>query len=340
MRKLLNTLYVTPPESYLSKDGQNVVVSIRQSEIFRIPIMNIEQIVTFGYVGASPGLMKLCADTGVSLTFLSPSGRYIGRFQGPVKGNVLLRKKQYELSNDENFALGISRIFVAGKIKNYRSILMRYMRDYGKNEEIVAVTRLLDAIKARVLNSTDFDTIRGLEGEGANAYFSVFPQLIIHQKEHFIFTGRSRRPPKDAVNAMLSFAYTLIANDVAAALDSVGLDPYVGFLHTLRPGRVSLALDIMEELRAYLGDRLVLSLINRCQIQPNDFIIQGDDGIILTDKGRKVFLSAWQSRKKEEIIHPYLNEKIPLGLLPFVQCRLLARLIRGDIDDYPVFILR
>lgn len=340
MRKLLNTLYVTTPDSYLSKDGKNVVVSVRQSEIFRIPIVNIEQIVTFGYVGASPGLMKLCADTGVSLAFLSPNGQYIGRIQGPVKGNVLLRKKQYELSGDENFALCISRIFIAGKIKNYRSILMRHMRDYGKSIEIEAVARALDIIKVQVLNSTNFNVIRGLEGEAANAYFSVFPHMILHQKEYFTFTGRNRRPPKDAVNSMLSFAYTLIANDVAAALDCVGLDPYAGFLHTLRPGRTSLALDVMEELRAYLGDRLVLSLINRCQIRPNDFILQGDNGITMTDKGRKVFLSAWQSRKKEEIIHPYLNERIPLGLLPFVQCQLLARMIRGDIDNYPVFILR
>lgn len=333
-------MYVTTPEAYLTKDGLNVVVSVKQSEIFRIPIMNIEQIVTFGYTGASPGLMSLCASNGVSLSFLSPTGRFVGKVHGPVKGNVLLRKKQYELSDDEDFALGISRVIIAGKIKNYRSILMRYMRDYGKNDEMEDVVKQLDARKTSVLHSADFNVIRGLEGDAANAYFSVFSQMILHQKDYFTFSGRSRRPPKDAVNAMLSFAYTLIANDVSAALESVGLDPYVGFLHTLRPGRISLALDIMEELRAYLGDRLVLSLINRGQIRPNDFILQGSEGVSMTEKGRKTFLAAWQSRKKEEIVHPYLNEKIPIGLIPYVQCQLLSRMIRGDIDDYPVFILR
>lgn len=340
MRKLLNTLYVTTPESYLSKDGLNVVVSVKQQEVFRIPIINIEQIVTFGYMGASPGLMKLCADNGVALTFLSPNGRLIGRFQGPVKGNVLLRKRQYELSTNDDFAIGISRLFIAGKIRNYRSLLRRFIRDYGEDDDVVNMAKLLDERKRQVLQATDFNQLRGLEGDAANAYFSVFSHLILNQKQFFNFTGRTRRPPRDAINAMLSFAYTLLANDVAAALECVGLDPYVGFLHTLRPGRTSLALDVMEELRAYLGDRLVLSLINRGQIQPNDFIEQGDEAITMTEKGRKILLSAWQNRKKEQIQHPYLEEKIPIGLLPFVQCQLLARLIRGDIDDYPVFLIK
>ena len=340
MRKLLNTLYVTTPEAYLSKDGLNVVVSVKQEELFRIPIINIEHIITFGYMGASPGLMKLCADNGVALTFLSPTGRFIGRLQGPTKGNVLLRKRQYELSTQEDFSLRMSRLFIAGKIKNYRSILMRYLRDYGEDKDVIIITRLLEDRKNQVLKSIDFNQLRGLEGDAANAYFSVFSHLILHQKQYFRFTGRNRRPPKDAVNAMLSFVYTLIANDTAAALESVGLDPYVGFLHTLRPGRFSLALDIMEEMRAYLGDRLVFSLINRGQIQPNDFIAQGEEGITMTEKGRKILLTAWQSRKQELIVHPYLNEKIPIGLIPFVQSQLLARMLRGDIDDYPVFIMR
>lgn len=340
MRKLLNTLYVTTPEAYLSKDGMNVVVSVKQEEMFRIPIINIEQIVTFGYMGASPGLMKLCADNGVALTFLSPNGRFIGRFQGPVKGNVLIRKRQYELSAQEDFAIGISRLFIAGKIRNYRTILRRFIRDYGKDEDVENMAILLDQRKKQVLESTDFNQLRGLEGDAANAYFSVFSHLILSQKHYFKFTGRNRRPPKDAINAMLSFTYTLIANDIAAALESVGLDPYVGFLHTLRPGRTSLALDVMEEFRAYLGDRLVLSLINRGQIQPNDFIEQGEEAITMTEKGRKVLLTAWQNKKKELVQHPYLEEKVPIGLLPFVQCQLLARMIRGDIDDYPVFLIK
>lgn len=340
MKKLLNTLYVTTPESYLTKDGTNVVVSVKQQEVFRIPIINIEQIVTFGYMGASPGLMKLCADNGVALTFLSPQGRYIGRFQGPVKGNVLLRKRQYELASQEDFAIGVSRLFIAGKIRNYRYVLRRFIRDYGEDEDVAAMARLLDDRKRQVLLTTDFNQLRGLEGDAANAYFSVFSRLILNQKQYFTFTGRNRRPPRDAVNAMLSFVYTLLANDVAAALESVGLDPYVGFLHTLRPGRQSLALDVMEEFRAYLGDRTVLSLINRGQIQPGDFIQQGDEAITLTDKGRKILLTAWQNRKRELILHPFLEEKVPIGLLPFVQCQLLARLVRGDIDDYPVFLIK
>lgn len=340
MRKLLNTLYVTTPEAYLSKDGLNVVMSVKQKEMFRIPVMNIEQIVTFGYMGTSPGLMKLCADNGVALSFLSPNGRFIGRLQGPVKGNVLLRKRQYELASQEDFAIRISRLFIAGKIKNYRNILRRFIRDNGADNNVVLMAKLLDERKQQVLDVSDFNTLRGLEGDAANAYFSVFSHLILNQNQYFKFTGRNRRPPKDAVNSMLSFVYTLIANDMAAALESVGLDPYVGFLHTLRPGRFSLALDMMEELRAYLGDRLVLSLINRGQIQPKDFIIQGEEAITMTDKGRKVLLTAWQSRKKELITHPYLEEKMPIGLLPFVQSQLLARMLRGDIDDYPVFLIR
>ena len=340
MRKLLNTLFVTAPESYLSKDGMNVVVSIKQIETFRIPIINIEQIVTFGYIGASPGLMKLCADNNVSLTFLSPNGRLIGHFQGPIKGNVLLRKKQYELSSNETFALHLSSLFIAAKIRNYRNILRRAIRDNGENRNIELIAELLDQRRKQVLKAKDFNELRGLEGDAANAYFSVFKHLILKQKDSFTFSGRNRRPPKDAVNAMLSFTYTLLANDCAAALESVGLDSYVGFLHTLRPGRCSLALDIMEEFRAYLCDRLVLSLINKEQIHINDFIIQAEDSITMTEKGRKVLLTAWQNRKKEEIMHPYLNQKVPIGLLPYIQCQLLSRMIRGDIDDYPVFLIR
>ena len=260
MRKLLNTLYVTTPEAYLSKDGMNVVISVKQEERFRIPIINLEQIVTFGYMGASPGLMKLCSDNNVSLTFLSPNGRLIGHFQGPIKGNVLLRKRQYELSSQVDFALHLSRLFIAAKIRNYRSILRRAIRDNGADENLETIAKLLDQRRKQVLEASNFNELRGLEGDAANAYFSVFSHLILQQKDSFSFVCRNRRPPKDAVNAMLSFAYTLLANDTAAALETVGLDPYVGFLHTLRPGRCSLALDLMEEFRAYLGDRLVLSL--------------------------------------------------------------------------------
>lgn len=339
MRKLLNTLYVTTPESYLSKDGLNVVISVNQKEIFRIPIVNIEGIVTMGYMGASPGLMKLCADYNVSLVFLSPHGRYIGRFQGPIKGNVLLRTQQWNLAQNDSFALSVSKLFIAGKIHNYRNILLRFLRDNGGNNDIEETVAQMKYIKQRAINASDLDTLRGIEGDAANRYFAVFPFMILHQKDDFVFTVRSRRPPKDAVNALLSFAYTLIASDVTAALETIGLDPYIGFLHRLRPGRASLALDMMEELRAYLGDRLVLSLINRRQLSINDFISQGEDGVVLTDNGRKIVLSAWQNRKKELVTHPYIGEKIPIGLIPYAQAMLFARYLRGDLDNYPVFLI-
>ena len=322
MRKLLNTLYVTTPEAYLSKDGLNVVVSVKQEEVFRIPAINIEGIVTFGYMGASPGVMKLCSDNSISLTFLSPHGRFISRVQSATKGNVLLR------------------LMIGGKIQNYRNILRRYIRDYGENENINRAVQVLEHAKREALATQDKTTLIGYEGMASNAYFEVLPVLILNQKADFPFHGRNRRPPKDAVNAMLSFAYTLIANDTSAALETVGLDPYVGFLHTLRPGRTSLALDMMEELRAYLGDRFVLSLINKRQITSKDFLFQGDNGVVMTDKGKKTFISAWQARKREVIIHPYLNEKIEIGLLPYVQAMLMARYIRQDIDNYPVFLIK
>lgn len=340
MRKLLNTLYVTTPEAYLSKDGMNVVISVKQQELFRIPVINIESIVTFGYMGASPGLMKLCTDHGVSLTFLSPNGRFISRVQGQTKGNVLLRKAQYQLADNEQWSLHIAQLFVAGKIQNYRNVLRRYIRDYGDNVDVEGASKKLDFEKRYALRTSDKTELMGIEGQAANLYFSAFPHLILQQKEDFPFAGRNRRPPKDAANAMLSLVYTLLANDTAAALETVGLDPYVGFFHTLRPGRTSLALDVMEELRAYMGDRFVLSLINKRQIASNDFLYQGEKGVTMTDKGRKTFLTAWQNRKKETIIHPYLNEKVPIGLLPYVQAMLLARYIRNDIDDYPVFLFK
>ncbi len=340
MRILLNTLYVTTPEAYLSKDGLNVVVSVKQNELFRLPIHNIEQIVTFGYMGASPGLMKLCADNNVSLTFLSPHGRYIGRFQGAIKGNVLLRKAQYHYSDQSHYALHLSKLFIAGKIHNYRSILRRFVRDYGNDVDVECSADELYRCKRKVIHADSIDSVRGFEGEAATAYFGVLPHLLLNQKKDFKFEGRNRRPPKDAVNAMLSFVYTLICNDVTSALETIGLDPYVGFMHTLRPGRPSLSLDLMEELRAYLGDRLVVSLINKRQITIKDFVEQGDEGIVMTDSCKKIILTAWQNRKREQITHPYLNEKISIGLLPYVQATLLARFIRKDLDDYPVFLIK
>lgn len=339
MRKLLNTLYVTTPEAYLSKDGLNVVVSVKQEEVFRIPVVNIEGIVTFGYMGASPGLMKLCTDNGVSLTFLSPNGRFISRIQGKVHGNVLLRKKQYSLSDDEPFCLSLSQTMIAAKIHNYNNVLKRFVRDNGEDAEISDVVGKMTHRKKETSSCRNLDMLRGCEGDAANHYFSVLSHLILNQKEDFPFDGRNKRPPKDAVNAMLSFVYTLLANDMTSALETVGLDPYVGFMHAIRPGRASLALDMMEELRAYLGDRLVLSLINRRQVTKSDFIKQDGDSVIMTDNAKKTIIGAWQSRKKETIIHPYLKERISIGLLPYSQAMLMARFIRGDMDGYPPFLM-
>ena len=324
----------------MSKDGLNVVVSVRQEEVFRIPAINIEGIVTFGYMGASPGLMKLCSDNGIALTFLSPNGRFVSRVQGQTKGNVLLRKRQYLLSDDPVWSLSVARLMIAGKIQNYRNILKRYIRDYGENEKVNASVKVLEVAKRDALTATDKSVLMGYEGMASNAYFEVFPELLLNQKQDFPFHGRNRRPPKDAVNAMLSFAYTLLANDMAAALETVGLDPYVGFLHSIRPGRTSLALDMMEELRAYLGDRFVLSLINKKQMTIKDFLLQATDGVVMTDKGKKTFIAAWQNRKRETIVHPYLNERVEIGLLPYVQALLMARYIRQDIDNYPVFLIK
>lgn len=253
---------------------------------------------------------------------------------------MLLRKVQYKLSDDEQWSMHVAQLMVAGKIQNYRNVLHRYLRDYGGNPEVEAAVKSLDMQKRDALRAETKAELMGIEGMAANHYFEVFPHLILQQKTDFPFNGRNRRPPKDAVNAMLSLAYTLVANDTAAALETVGLDPYIGFFHSLRPGRTSLALDVMEEMRAYLCDRFVLSLINRRQVAKDDFMYQGEEGVLLTEKGRRIFLTAWQNRKKEMIVHPYLNEKTPIGLLPYVQAMLLARYIRDDIDDYPVFLIK
>lgn len=340
MKKLFNTLYITLPDAFISKDGLNVVVSVKQEELLRLPIHNIESIVCFSYMGVSPGLMKLCADANVNLTFLSPNGRYIGRFQGPQKGNILLRKKQYEFFQNGEYSLQLSRLIIASKIQNYRTILMRHLHNYGNNSNIEAIINHLKISKERSLTTETKDQLRGIEGDAANAYFSVFKYLILNNNPFFSFNGRNKRPPRDAVNVLLSFVYTMIANEIVGALESVGLDPYLGVFHALRPGRASLSLDLMEEFRAYLGDRFVLSLINRHQLQQSDFIRQTEDSLILKDEGKKILLGAWQNRKREELNHPYLGDKVPVGLLPFVQAQLLARYVRGEIDNYPVFLIK
>lgn len=345
MRHLLNTLYVTRPEAYLSKDGTNVVVSEKGKEIFRIPAQNIEAICTFGYQGASPGLMRLCVENGISLSFFSPHGKFIARIQGPIKGNVLLRDNQYKIFRDPKFTNHLASLSIASKIKNSRSVLHRFIRDYPESKNIDTIKHSMEELKRykNLVKSEDSEEkIRGYEGSAASTYFKVFPYLILNENKSFKFEGRHKHPPTDIVNTMLSFGYTLLANECTAALESVGLDPAMGFMHKLRPGRNSLALDIMEEFRAYMVDRHILSLINKRQISPKDFQVHesgNETSVRFTENGLKIFLASWQSRKRTEIIHPFLQEKIHIGLLPYVQSLLLSRYLRNDLDDYPVFLL-
>ena len=348
MKKLLNTLYITTPEASLTKDGTNIVVSVSGKEVFRIPVQNVQSVITFGYMGVSPGMMKLCADNGVSISFHTPQGKFISRLQGPINGNVLLRTRQYSLLTDHLMASRLASLTVTAKIYNSRVTLRRFVRDYperqGHAEVIDAANRLGKYYRQTRHTTDDIALLRGIEGESAAVYFKAFRHLILRGEKEFAFNGRNRRPPTDIVNAMLSFGYSLLASDCTAALEGVGLDPAVGYMHTLRPGRPSLALDLMEELRSYIVDRFVLSMINNRQISPSDFHIHTatDDpnpaSVMLTEAGRKNFLGAWQTKKRTEIIHPFLNEKVSLGLLPHVQAMLLARYLRGDLDDYPVFL--
>ena len=340
MRKLLNTLFVTTEDSYLSLENENVVVHSGDEKKGQFPLSILESIVCFSYKGASPALMGACADRGVQLSFMSPSGRFLARTCGKDRGNVLLRKQQYRVSDDPAKSCLIARNMILGKVYNSRWILERAIRDHSMRMDVETVRRVSQQMAQQlpaIENSADLDTLRGLEGEASARYFSVFDQMILNQKEDFAFDGRNRRPPRDNVNALLSFAYTLLANDCGAALESVGLDSYVGFLHRDKPGRASLALDLMEELRGPLAERLTLTLINTRMIQPKHFHRSPDGAVMLNDEGRKVFLNAWQERKRETITHPYLQEKLYWGLIPYVQALLLARYLRGDLDGYPSF---
>lgn len=342
MRKLLNTLYVTSPDSYLCKDGDAVVVRVGDQEKFRIPIHNIEGIVCFGYMGASPQLMHLCSEHNVGLSFLTPNGKFLSRVTGKTRGNVLLRRTQYHIADDERASLELSKSFIIGKVVNCRTVLGRGIRDHGSNlscDKVRKVNSFLNENLEKIGSCDNVDSLRGIEGNCAKAYFDAFDELILKQKADFFMCERNRRPPVDNMNALLSFLYALLAHEVQSALESVGLDPYVGFFHADRPGRPGLALDMMEELRPFFGDRLALTIVNLQQIKKEDFYRKEDGGVMLTDAGRKEALDSWQKRKREEIIHPYLNETIPIGLVPYTQAMLMARFLRGDIDGYPPFFM-
>ncbi|MBD2848157.1 type I-C CRISPR-associated endonuclease Cas1 [Paenibacillus sp. IB182496] len=341
MKKLLNTLFVTQPSTYLSLEGDNVVLQREQQKVAQLPLHNFESIVAFGYAGASPALMGYCAERNIAIVFLTMNGRFLARVIGESKGNVVLRKRQYLLSEDEPSSAVIARNFILGKLYNHKWMLERTARDYALRIDAEAFkegSRQLSLVMAEVRACTDLDRLRGLEGQAAVVYNRLFDEMILQQKDVFAFKQRTRRPPLDPVNAMLSFAYTLLAHDMRAALEGVGLDAYVGFMHRDRPGRESLALDVMEELRGVVADRFVLSMINRKQVAKDDFLTKENGAVVMKDEPRRAFLSAWQERKQEELTHPYLGEKITWGLVPHVQALLLARYLRGDLDEYPPFL--
>ncbi|HOJ00266.1 MAG TPA: type I-C CRISPR-associated endonuclease Cas1c [Anaerolineaceae bacterium] len=340
MKKLLNTLYITSPDAYLALDGETILIKKEEEVSTRLPLHNLENIVCFGYQGVSPGLMAACAEHNIGLCFLSPRGYFLARVNGKIRGNVLLRKTQYRISEDEIRSVEIATSFLMGKIFNCRKVLDRAVRDHSLLVDVDKLSDTSQALKEclnSVHGSKTINELMGFEGSAAKLYFGVFDQLILQQKDAFQFVERSRRPPLDNTNALLSFLYTLLVHEVTSALETVGLDPYVGFLHQDRPGRPSLALDLMEELRPVFADRLALSMINRKQVSSEGFIQKESGGILMDEETRKKVLSTWQERKQETITHPFLGEKIMFGLVPYVQALLLARYLRGDLDAYPPF---
>ncbi len=343
MRKMLNTLYVTTQGAYLHKEGETVVVKVEHESRLRLPVHTLSSIVCFGNVLCSPFLLGHCAENGVAVSFMTEYGKFLARVQGPIPGNVLLRREQYRRADSEKSSAVLARMFVLGKVANSRVILHRALRDHrGKTAEtdIKRVCQLLSRYSKRLIQEEDLDTVRGIEGRTARDYFDQFNHLIVSQQEDFIFAGRNRRPPRDRVNCLLSFVYTLLYHDARSALESVGLDPAVGFLHRDRPGRLGLALDLVEEFRAMLADRLVLSLINLGQVKKKGFTVTESGAVKMDDDTRKTLLVSYQKRKQEEIEHPFLQEKIPVGMLMFAQAQLLSRYLRGDLDGYPPFLWR
>lgn len=343
MKRLLNTLYVTTENAYLALDGENVVVQSGSDTLGRLPIHMIDGIMAFGYVGASPALMGKCAEMNKSLVFLKPSGRFLAKVTGKSYGNILVRREQYHICDRMECSLNIAKNIISAKLSNCYTVLNRAIRDHPMRidiERFMQVAKVLQNGKVKAYHAQSPDGLRGIEGECASQYFSLFDSMILQQKDQFFYKERSRRPPMDNVNAMLSFSYSLLTSMCVSALEAVGLDAYAGFFHTERPGRCSLALDLLEEFRAPIADRFVLTSINKKSICAKDFLQKESGGILLTEEGRKKVLSLWQQRKKEVIMHPFLKEKVEWGLLPYVQAMLLAKYVRGDIDEYPPFIWR
>jgi CRISPR-associated protein Cas1 len=341
VKQHLNTLFITTQGSYLAKEGESVLVRVEKETKLRLPVHTLGGIVCFGRVGFSPALLGLCGQRGVAVSFLSERGGFLARASGFTPGNVLLRRQQYRVADDPAKSAALAKSIVAAKIANCRGVLLRHLRDYSTSPGASALstaTALLSQSIDALPRAATLDGLRGIEGDAARTYFDVFSHLIRANADVFAFNSRSRRPPLDPVNALLSFVYSMLAHDARCACECAGLDPAVGFLHRDRPGRPGLALDLMEEFRPFLADRLVLALINRQQVRPGDFRTADNGAVLLTDSGRKAVLVAFQKRKQEELVHPFLGEKTTTGLLVHLQARLLARCLRGDLDAYPPFI--
>lgn len=341
MKKLLNTLYVTTKNAYLSLDGENAVVSADGEVKGRVPLHTVDGIIVFSYSGVSPALLGKCAEYGKSVVFMSHSGKFLARSVGKVYGNVHLRREQYRVADRPDAALAIAKNMISAKLQNSASVLRRAISDHAARVDTEGLTNTMHVLQTNAVHAysaESAESLRGIEGEGAGQYFGVFDQLILHPSAFFTFSSRSRRPPRDAVNAMLSLGYSLMTSMCTSALEAAGLDPYVGFFHTERPGRCSLSLDLMEEFRAPFVDRFVLTLINKRLIAEGDFMRKEDGAVLLTEEGRSTFLRQWQKKKQEELRHPFLQEKMEWGLLPTVQAMLLAKYIRGDLDAYPPFV--
>ena len=340
MKKLLNTLYILAEDAYLSLDGETARIHYSDNTSKTVPLHMLESIICFSYKGASPALLGECVSRGIQISFYSPFGKHLASVSNTTKGNIYLRREQYRIADDQEHSLSIAKNFIYGKMYNEKYVLLRCARDHSMRVDVSviksAASKLSKSLKD-VECASGIESLRGIEGNSAETYFSVFNEMILQNEDEFCFAGRNRRPPTDRTNALLSLSYSLLANDCAAALSGVGLDPYVGFLHADRPGRKSLALDLEEELRSPYADRFTLTLINNRVVTPDDFTIQDNKAVLLTDEGRKKFIAEWQKRKKQVITHPYLNEKMEWGLVPHIQAQLLARYIRGDLDQYPPF---
>lgn len=343
MKRLLNTLYITTDDAWLRKDGANLVVELDGKEIGRLPAHLLDGVVCLGRIGLSTPMIAFCAEQGITISLCTGYGRFQARIEGPQSGNVLLRRTQHRLTETPEQSLPVAQAIVTAKLANQRTVLSRALRDHADSMQPIVktrideVTRRLSDAARNALSAEDLDSLRGIEGDAANAYFSVFDKLIRRDETELRFKGRSRRPPLDAPNAILSFLYAMLGHDCRSAIEGVGLDPQMGFLHRDRPGRSSLGLDLLEEVRAPIADRVCLSLLNRKQISARDFRFEPGGAVLLTDEGRKTVLTTFQERKRTEITHPFLNEKMPLGLVPHIQAQLLARYMRGDLDGYPSF---